>query len=332
MDNITHSLTGVLLSRAGLDRFTPHASWILFLAANAPDMDVVSAFGGSLNYLHYHRYITHSLVMLPVLPLVCVLVVRLFSRQPVNWLGAYGIAFIGVASHLILDLTNIYGVRLLLPFSEHWFRLDITGVIDFWIWSVLLIAIFAPVVARLVNAEIGAGTRAKGGARRGFAIFALAFLVFYDSGRYVAHARAVAILDSRIYSGSSPRHVAALPASPNPFRWRGVVETPDSFHIEQVNLLGEFDPASGRVFYKPESSPALDAARATPVFQGFLRFSQVPFWQLTPAEQVENGTRVEAMDLRFGDPQEPGFVATAIVDVKNRVLSAWFQFGGARPR
>jgi len=118
VDNITHSLTGILLARAGLDRFTPHAAWILFLAANAPDADVVSAFGGSLNYLHYHRHLTHSLVALPLLPLVCVLAVRLVSRQPVNWAGAYMIALIGVASHLVLDLTNVYGVRLLLPFSE----------------------------------------------------------------------------------------------------------------------------------------------------------------------------------------------------------------------
>ena len=165
MDNLTHSLTGILLSRAGLDRMTPHATWILFLAANAPDIDVVSAFGGSLNYLHYHRHITHSLVMLPVLPLFCVLAVRLLSRQPLNWLGAYCIALIGVASHLILDLTNIYGVRLLLPFSGQWLRLDITGVIDFWIWGALLFAMCAPVLARLVNAEIGAATQAKGGAR-----------------------------------------------------------------------------------------------------------------------------------------------------------------------
>ncbi|PYT24534.1 MAG: hypothetical protein DMG58_25750 [Acidobacteria bacterium] len=73
VDNITHSLTGLLLSRAGLDRLTPRAPWILFLAANAPDIDVVSAFGGSLNYLHYHRNLTHSLVALPVLPIICVL-------------------------------------------------------------------------------------------------------------------------------------------------------------------------------------------------------------------------------------------------------------------
>jgi inner membrane protein len=332
VDNLTHSLTGILLSRAGFNRLTPQAPWILLLAANAPDIDVVSAFGGSLNYLHYHRHITHSLVMLPVLPLVCVLVVRLLSRKPLNWLGAYLMAFAGVASHLILDLTNIYGVRLLLPFSGQWLRLDITSIIDFWIWGVLLFAMFAPVLARLVNAEIGATAQPKGGARRGFAIFALVSLLLYDSGRYIAHARAVAILESRIYSGSAPRRVAALAASPNPFQWRGLVETPESYVIEDVNLLGEFDPATGRTFFKPDPSPAIDAARRTRVFQEFLRFSQYPFWQVSPGEQADGGTRVEAMDLRFGDPQEPGFVATVILDARQQVMREWFQFGRARPR
>jgi len=264
------------------------------------------------------------------LPLACVLLVRLASRKPLNWLGAYFIAFIGVASHLVLDLTNIYGVRLLLPFSARWLRWDITGVIDFWIWGVLLLAIFAPAVVRLVNAEIGAATQPKGGARRGFAIFALLFLLLYDGGRSIAHARAVDTLESRIYNGSAPRRVAAL-ASQNPFRWRGLIETAESYVIQDVNLLGEFDP-SARPYYKPEPSPAFDAARRTEVFQEFLRFSQYPFWQMTPSDESEGATRVEALDLRFGDPQEPGFVATAILDARQQVMRAWFQFGAARPR
>lgn len=319
-----------MLARAGLDRYTPRAVWILVLAANAPDIDVVSAFGGSLNYLHYHRHLTHSLAALPVLPLVCVLAVRLVSRKPVNWWGAYGIALVGVASHLLLDLTNVYGVRLLLPFSARWFRLDITAVIDFWIWGALLVALFAPMLSRLVNSEIGAaGPERGGGARRGFAIFALSFLVVYDGARYVAHARALETLDSRIYSGSAPLRVAALPTE-NPLRWTGLVETFDGFSFEDVDLLGEFDPTTGRMFYRPEPSPALEAAERDPVFQQYLRFAQFPYWQLTPADDPEGATRVEAVDLRFGDPQSPGFVCTAIVDAHQRVVRAWFQFG--RPR
>ena len=332
MDNITHSLTGLLLSRAGLDRLTPRAAWILFLAANAPDIDVVSALGGSLNYLHYHRNITHSLLALPVLPLFCVLAVRLISRKPVNWAGAYIIALIGVSSHLVLDLTNVYGVRLLLPFSGRWFRWDITNVIDFWIWGVLFISTCAPALARLVNAEIGAASHTRGGARRGFAVFALVFLMLYEGARSVAHARAVSTLESRVYSGAAPSRVAAFPGPVSLFEWRGIAETPDLVHIVSVNLLGDFDPATGRSFYKPEPSPAIEAARRTPVFEEFLRFSQYPFWQLTPSGQAAGETRVEAMDLRFGDPRTPAFVATAIVDANQRVMRAWFQFGRATPR
>jgi inner membrane protein len=330
VDNLTHSLTGILLSRAGLGRRTPNAVWILLLAANAPDIDVLASFAGSLNFLHYHRYITHSLAAWPVLALACVLAVRLAGRKPLRWIGAYSIALIGVASHLALDLTNIYGVRLLSPFSGRWFRWDITGVIDFWIWGALLIATFAPMLARLVNAEIGAGPST--GATRAFALAALVFLVLYDGARWALHERAIATLDSRIYAGAPPRRVAAFPSAANPVAWRGLAETADTFVIEPVNLFGEFDPGQGRTLYKPEPSSTLDTARRTEVFQEFLRFSQFPFWQLTPAEQPENATRVEAMDLRFGDPQSPGFVATAIVDTRGQVLRAWFQFGGSRPR
>ena len=113
LENLTHTLTGLFLSRAGLNRFTPRATWILLLAANAPDVDVVSAFGGSINMLHYHRHITHALIAIPVLPLLCVLSVRFVSRRPLNWAGAYVAALVAVASHVILDLTNTYGVRLL---------------------------------------------------------------------------------------------------------------------------------------------------------------------------------------------------------------------------
>jgi inner membrane protein len=329
VDNLTHSLTGIFLSRAGLDRFTPRAAWILVLAANAPDIDVVSAFGGSLNYLHYHRYLTHTLVALPVLALLSVAVVRVISRQPLKWLGGFFIALVGVVSHLLLDLTNQYGVRVLLPFSGTWFHWDITNVIDFWIWGALFLALIAPELARLVNTEIGGNGAVRGGARRGFAITAITFLALYDGGRYLMHARAIATLESRIYSGAAPGRVGAFPG-PSIFRWRGLAETPELVNIEDVDLLGEFDPHAGRSFYKPEPSVAIDAARATPVFHEFLRFSQSPFWQQTPAEQPENAVRVEAMDLRFGDPQAPAFVATAIVDASHHVLRAWFQFGGAR--
>src|SRR5579864_7913326 len=130
MDPLTHSATGLFLSRAGLQRFTPYATPILILAANAPDVDVVTGFGGQLSYLNCHRHLTHAIPLLPLMALLPVLVVRLFARKPIAWLGAYLISLAAVATHLALDATNIYGIRLLLPFSARWFHLDLTSVID----------------------------------------------------------------------------------------------------------------------------------------------------------------------------------------------------------
>src|SRR5258707_12015737 len=113
MDNLTHTAIGLFLARAGLRRVSPYATPMILLAANAPDVDVVSAAGGSLAYLHYHRHLTHSLLMAPVVALLPVLIVRLATRKPISWPMAYVASLIGVASHLALDLTNMYGIRLL---------------------------------------------------------------------------------------------------------------------------------------------------------------------------------------------------------------------------
>src|SRR5688572_24437366 len=120
MDNLTHTAVGLFLSRAGLKTWTPRATPIVMLAANVPDLDIVYLAGGSLNYLHYHRHFTHALVALPLMAMIPVLLVRLIARKNVNWLGAWLASCIAVASHLLLDWTNIYGTRLLLPFSARW--------------------------------------------------------------------------------------------------------------------------------------------------------------------------------------------------------------------
>ena len=329
MDPFTHSATGLFLGRAGLNRFCEHAPWILVLAANAPDIDILALFGGQLNYLNYHRHLTHSLPAWPVMALLPVLVVRPFTRKPFRWLAAYTLSLVAVLSHLLLDYTNIYGIRLLLPFSGQWFHLDLTSVVDLWIWAVLLLALTGPMLVRLVNAEIGAGTKSPG---RGFAIFALLFLLLYNAGRAGLHARAAATLDARVYSGAAPQRVAALPGPLNPLAWRGLVETPEFYSVQDFSLLEEFDPSRGTIVYKAEPGPAVSAANGTAVFRDFFKFAQFPLEQTLPVPEPAGATRVEAMDLRFGTPARPAFVATAIVSDRLQVIRSWFSFGAARPR
>src|SRR6266702_2657712 len=155
MDNISHSLTGLALARSGLNRVCPHATLLMILSANTPDIDIVALRGGPLSYLEWHRGYSHSLFCLPLMALLPVLVVAASYRQKLPWLRAWLLCCIGVGSHLLMDWTNSYGVRFLLPFSSAWFHLDLNGLYDGWILAVLVFAALWPVFSQLVSTEIG---------------------------------------------------------------------------------------------------------------------------------------------------------------------------------
>ena len=331
MDPLTHTATGLFLSRIGLKRWTPLATPILLLAANAPDIDVVSLSGGSLSYLHYHRHLTHSILAMPLMALGTVALVALVARKKIHWAGAFFAALIAVASHLLLDLTNTYGIRLLLPFSARWLRLDITNVFDIWIWAVFLVCIVGPFLAELVGTEIASRSTRHPLQGRGFAWVALLFLLLYNCGRGVMHARAEAELQSRVYEDSPPLRTLATPDPADPWRWKGVVETADAIAVEDVNLLmGEFDPTRAAIYRKPAPDPVIQAAERLPEFQEFLRFSQFPFWRVSPSSEVENGKTVDVIDLRFGTPVTPAFIVSATFDGNLRPIRDTFQFGPNR--
>lgn len=323
MDNLTHSLTGVLLSRAGLNRFTPRATAILVLSSNAPDVDAISVLGGADSYFHYHRGLTHSLVMIPVLAALVALGIKLvFRKSDVRVWPAFGLALIGLGGHVLLDFTNQYGIRLFLPFSEAWPGLNITNVVDIWIWLVVIVASVWPLLSRLVSSEIGA--KKTGG--RGLAITALVLFALYDCGRAVLHQRAIAEQAAWLYDGEMPRRIGAYPTSLDPFLWRGVVETDSAYHIFTFRLTREFDPAGGRKYLKPEDSAQIQAARRVGPMARLLSFSPLVLLRATPAAEIENGTKVEGTDLRFSSPARGGFTATVLLDGDGQEKRAWFRY------
>jgi len=317
MDNLTHTLIGLSLSRAGLNRYYARATPLLLVAANAPDCDVVTAVRGGFFYFTCHRGYTHSLLGAPVLALALALVFCALDRSLRKLPAAFALALAGVASHLLLDWTNTYGVRFLLPFSSRWFSLDLATLIDVWIWAALILATVAPWLGRLVSSEVGA----RSGTGRGWAIFALLFVLLFDTGRAVLHQRAVTTLESRDYDGAAPLIAGAFPTAANPFEWIGAVEAAQTVRRYHFNLLGSFDPDAGDVYQKPESSPALEAAARTSQFRAFLGFAKYPLWSAIPVTVPESATKVTLRDMRFS------FSVETVVDAANRPGEVRFSFG-----
>ena len=147
MDNLTHTLVGVTVAKAGLEKLSPGASVLCVLAANAPDADViVLAFGDRWAFLQHHRGITHAIVgvigIAFLLPLIFYAIDHLWSRfrnqTPKTKIKGLLIAsFIASATHPFLDWTNNYGIRFFLPWSQKWSYGDLVFIVDPYLWLIL---------------------------------------------------------------------------------------------------------------------------------------------------------------------------------------------------
>ncbi|MGA9994142.1 MAG: metal-dependent hydrolase [Pyrinomonadaceae bacterium] len=143
MDNVTHSLVGLAAAKAGLERVSPAATTLCVIAANAPDVDVLTRFVGPWFALKHHRGITHSIVgtlaLALLLPSVFYLADRIIARlrrkpPSVSFRGLLLASLIVSATHPLMDWTNNYGLRPLLPWSAKWFYGDLVFIVDPWIW------------------------------------------------------------------------------------------------------------------------------------------------------------------------------------------------------
>jgi inner membrane protein len=147
MDNLTHSLIGLAAAKAGLEKLSPGTTTLCVLAANAPDGDILALLvGGRWAYLQHHRGITHSIVgslaLALALPLVFYfgdrLIAKVRQREPrLKPKGLLIASLLVTATHPIMDWTNNYGMRFLLPWNPRWFYGDFVFIIDPFIWLVL---------------------------------------------------------------------------------------------------------------------------------------------------------------------------------------------------
>lgn len=149
MDNLTHSLVGAAMGRAGLARGRALAMPALVIGANLPDVDVLGLpFGLNLGF---RRGITHGLLALGLWPFVLAVLLLAWDKwrrrrdpaRPVPDPRALLLAATaGVLSHPLLDWFNTYGMRWLSPFSDRWFYGDTWFIIDPWVIGILLGALW----------------------------------------------------------------------------------------------------------------------------------------------------------------------------------------------
>ena len=157
MDNVTHSLAGLLLAEAAVQlrarttgispspRFRVFAAISSIVAANLPDFDLAYTGAGAdrLAYMLHHRGHTHTVVIAIVGAVMLWGIVTLLwrwrasaspERSDSRWL--LGLLLAGALSHLLLDWTNSYGIHPFWPFDNRWRYGDAVFIVEPWFWAI----------------------------------------------------------------------------------------------------------------------------------------------------------------------------------------------------
>jgi len=301
----------------------------MLIAGTFADIDSLSAYFGPSVFLTFDRTYFHSLMAAFLFSLFVTLPFLLRRHgQPERQISPLPLFLAALAAsvlHVLMDICQSAGVELLWPFSARRFALDWVAHTDLWILAILLAGILLPALSRLVTEEIGA--KSKGPRGKVGSSLALAAMILYVVLRFVLHGNALAAMESRTYRGELPRRVAAFPESGSPFRWHGIVETERALHDVEVEVGPDasFDPDSASTSYKPESSPALDAARDTPVARRFLQPARFP---KATVEKTADGFRVTLRAFPYSRDADSGWRVEALIvaDPTGKILSqelAW---------
>ncbi|MGH7846345.1 MAG: metal-dependent hydrolase [Candidatus Binatia bacterium] len=280
MDIVTHGITGVLVSRALPSGHRGSMMMAGLIGALAPDVDVVASSWDPLAAITVHRTVTHSFLGGGIVALVAVALVWRFSHESIFRL--LGVAYLGVLSHIGLDLLTPFGTAILWPLTARRFSLEQHHVID-------------PVLSALALGFLVLTFWLKG-RRNSLAKAGLAGMAFYIivTGAYqgMALVRWQAFLQSQEIS---PIRSTVIPLAPGPFRWLGVAETKDVFYQHPFWVYGP-DLKPPLVFSKTNGNfDELNRRREVQSFLGFARFP----WR---HEFREGPNRViEYRDLAFAD-------------------------------
>src|SRR6266403_6392691 len=330
MDPFTHGLASYSITRAvfpGASRTTVIAA---ILAGSAADLDRLSAYATPSAFLDWHRTATHSVVGTLIIDAVFVVAASIIGKHEAdgNSVRTVLLALLAACSlHVAMDLTQNESAQLLWPFRAQRYSAEWVAHFDLWILLILLAGVLLPQLLALVTEEIGAKSKSPRG-RLG-AIIALAAIVIYGGGRAILHGNGVAMMEARTYRGELPCRVAAFAESDSPFHWRGTVETERAFRALDLKLAAgaSFNPDAAVVYYKPESSAPLDAARATESVRRFLETARFP---KASVEKTNTGYRVQIRDLaKERDTRSgPRIIAIVETDSNGKVVSdelAWDQ-------
>ncbi len=239
-------------------------------------------------------------------------------------------ALFALLSHLFLDWTNNYGVRVLAPFHPQWSAGSFVFIVEPVMLVLLAGGLVAPAFFGLIGGEIGAQRERYRG--RGWAWTALFGVALMWCVRGYEHGRAVALAEGGDYDNAPAERVLVSPYPVNPWKWHAVVRT------AEFDQMATVDTWRGTVatteqedrFYRGAETAEVEAAKRSWLGRVYLDWSMAPAVTevALPADAPQTAVRaVLFRDLRFlydtagmHGREDPPISGTVFLDGANRVV------------
>ncbi len=290
MDTLTHALSGALLARATAPKDGPDVLPLRrrillgFLAAAAPDLDVVAHLMSPLSHLVHHRGITHSLLILPLWALLLGWLCSKLWRDERGWRAYAGIIALGIGAHIAGDVITSYGTMIFAPFSDLRYEISTTFIIDRWFSGIILLGLIGALIWRASRVPAAVG---------------LAVLFAYVGFQYALKQQAIDFGEQYARTaGLQHAKVSVLPRPVSPFNWMVIVEADNTYHYTLVSLS------------RKEAPPPLQTDA------GFLTKLGAPYMPLAQAQWVKAA--------RYGAAREQAAIAKEALARPEFDFFRWF--------
>jgi inner membrane protein len=321
MDPVAHTLVGASLAESGLKKYTPLGTATLLIAANLPDVDILSLAWGEPFGLSFRRGWTHGILAVLVLPFVLTGIMMFWDRYvrrarapdklPAIPRQLLMLATIGVLTHPMLDFLNVYGIRLLMPFSDRWFYGDTLFIVDLWFWAILAGGLWLA-RRRRIGGSTDRRTDAESTGRWVARPARMALLVL---GAYIV-AMAGSTLAARWmvwrsmpFSRAGVNRIMVAPQPLNPLRRYVVTDEGEEYRVGEFNWLGSPKIRYGDLAVLSRRGGLEPAALSTVDGKRFLYWARFPFFEAVPGSA---GRLVDIIDARYALDAEAVFGALTV--------------------
>ena len=224
MDPLSQGILGASASQSFANEPAKQRLSLLvgLLAGMAPDLDIfIRSADDPLLFLEFHRQFTHSLFFIPAGALLCTLILYPLLKRTLTFSTIYLYAFLGYATHGLLDSCTSYGTQLFWPVSDIRISWNNVSVIDplFTLPILMLVCVaFARKQSRYARFAL---------------IYALIYLSLGVVQRERAESVALALAEER---GHAPARLTVKPTIGNLYLWRLIYEYEGRYYVDAAKV------------------------------------------------------------------------------------------------